>query len=226
MRSGWARRSQRRIAALTTATLVASAAIVFAAPQESSGVPQSRLGVRTAPVLLLSREEVRTDLRLTAAQSKAAEREIESLYSKAASLKGKAGPEVERERRKIDDAQQHWLRTNLSSEQLERLTQIDLQWEGPSALVSRPAVAKILNLSESQRGLIQAALARRRADYGRGPEETQMRAESVLAQETLAALRPEQKDRWFLLLGRPCAFRSGSVAKTAVEAPQTNSIRR
>ena len=41
-------------------------------------LPDDRLGVRTAPVLLLSRPDVRADLRLSPGQAEAAERELAS----------------------------------------------------------------------------------------------------------------------------------------------------
>ena len=114
------------------------------APPETGALPEARLGVRTAPILLLSRPEVRSDLRLSQSQAVDVERVITDLYSKAAELKGKKGQEAVAARRIIDDAQQQWLSSNLTPEQIERLAQIDLQWEGPPALLSRSNVRSIL----------------------------------------------------------------------------------
>src|SRR5262249_44980760 len=88
---------------LATAAAVLSACYAVA---QSNGLPETRLGVRTAPILLLSRDEIRADLRLSEAQIKAADVEISSLYAQAAQIKGKSGADAVRARRAVDEAQQ------------------------------------------------------------------------------------------------------------------------
>lgn len=163
--------------------------------------PSTRLGVRTAPLVLLSRPDVRAELALTPHQASSAEQTLAELHARAASLKGKTGPEVVAARRAIDEAQQHWLETQLSAGQLTRLAEIDLQWEGPPALVSRPGLADALSLSPDQR----TKLARLVTEH----EKRQAQAKDqhadprILAQQTLAVLSSQQQNQWRTMLGRP-----------------------
>src|SRR4051794_37060510 len=88
-------------------------------PAASGGeppLPDSRLGVRTAPLLLLSRPDVRADLGLTSEQALSAERTITELYVQASTLKGKPDAEVLAARRAIDEAQRRWLENQLTAE--------------------------------------------------------------------------------------------------------------
>ena len=51
-----------------------------------------------------------------------------------------------------------WLITNLSPEQLDRLDQIDLQWEGPAAMLTRPFYDESLSLTREQREKLTSCL--------------------------------------------------------------------
>jgi hypothetical protein len=152
-------------------------------------------------MLLLTRPDVRADLRLDAAQARDAEAAVRALYVRAHELKGKSGAGVIAARRAIDDEQQRWLQSRLSSAQLSRLIQIDLQWEGPAALVSRPAVADALGLTPEQRATLRQAVA----ECTRTRSEGVFRAddERELARKTLATLSEPQRARWKAMLGRP-----------------------
>jgi hypothetical protein len=163
--------------------------------------PASRLGVRTAPLLLLSRADVRSELGLTAEQTASAKRTIRDLHVRAQALRGMSGPEIVAARGAIDQAMQEWIDTHLSAEQRTRLAQIDLQWEGPAALDSRPALADALALSPAQRrALTQAVTDRERRRRHQDPKPDD---ERLLAQRALAILAPEQQERWKAMLGRP-----------------------
>jgi len=163
--------------------------------------PTSRLGVRTAPLLLLCRADVRAEVELTGQQATAAERVAAELHAKAAELRGKTGAEVLAARRAIDEAQQRWIDTQLSDKQRTRLIQIDLQWEGPAALVSRPVVAEALALSPQQRSTLSVAVAERNRKRDQGSYKQS--DERLLAERALATLTAEQRDRWKAMLGRP-----------------------
>lgn len=167
-------------------------------------LPDSRLGIRTAPLLLLSRPDVRHDLGLSVEQQAEADRAIRSLYAEAAALRGKPDAEALPARRAVDAMQVRWLAEHLTAEQQSRLEQIDLQWEGPSALITRPSVAQILSLTEPQRSaLAQAVAARHRLRVeGGNPIDDERR----LAEQAMEILRPEQKELWNELLGRPMVF--------------------
>jgi hypothetical protein len=176
---------------------------------EDQSLPDSRLGVRTAPLLLLSRAEVRADLALTPEQAPAAEHEIRALHAKAADLKGQKDSEAVAARRQIDDEQQRWLAGNLSTEQRNRLVEIDLQWEGPSALITRPSVAEALKLTAPQRKSLAEAITRR--DIERSQGKTRPEDEAELTRQTLALLSAEQKAKWKLMLGRPFTVQTATA---------------
>lgn len=177
---------------------------VLLAPSISLGnglpLPTSRLGTRVTPLLLLSRPDVRADLRLTAEQAAKAEQEITELYLQAEALKDKAdAPQIIAARAAIDARGQNWIETQLSVAQRIRLTQIVLQWEGPEALVKRPIVAEVLNLSDAQRQTLTRAVARR--DTLRAQDKHRIEDEHVLAEQSLSALTATQREKWQAMLG-------------------------
>jgi hypothetical protein len=161
-------------------------------------LPDSRLGYRQAPLLLLTRADIRTELGLSPEQVASAERALADLYPKVAALKGK-GPEAVPERRVIDEAQESWLATELSEAQRKRFIEIDLQWEGPSALKSRPVVADHLGLTPEQRAQLAGAIAERNRQRGAGGDVFE--CEKVLMGKVRALLTPEQLARWKAMLG-------------------------
>jgi hypothetical protein len=163
--------------------------------------PASRLGVRTAPLLLLSRPDVRAELALSPEQVASAERTMSDLYVRGAALKGKRGPEIVAARLAIDEAQQRWIDTQLTDDQRTRLIQIDLQWEGPAALTTRPTLAESLALTPVQRHAIVQAVAERDSKKSQG--QYQPADERKLAEATLAVLSAQQKALWRAMLGKP-----------------------
>lgn len=170
------------------------------AADDEAPLPDSRLGYRTAPLLLLSRPDIRDDLGMNADQTASAQRAIRSMYVQAASLKGKPNTEATiRARRAIDEAMQGWIDSRLTPEQKARLVQIDLQWEGPSALISRPVVAEALNLTKEQRGTLENAVRRRRIAREQGRDD----AERLLAEVALSCLGESQRENWKRMLGKP-----------------------
>src|SRR5947209_2102860 len=172
-------------------------------------LPDDRLGMRTVPLLLRSRPDVRADLTLTPEQIRAADHAIAELYNKAATLRGRAGPEVIAARRKIDEEQARWIEHELSAEQVARLGEIDLQWEGPSAVLSRPKIGESLGLTDAQRqGLAQAVEVRNRH---RAKGRPAVEVERQLAEQALAILNTDQKARWKALLGRPFAVQTAAT---------------
>jgi hypothetical protein len=179
-------------------------------------LPDARLGVRTAPLLLLSRPDVQADLRLEPAQIAEARKSIEGLTRRAATLKGRSGPAVVAERRAIDEAQVEWLSKNLTGNQLIRLRQIELQWEGPSALLSRPTVAEQLRLTSEQRQLLAQMISQRNALRAQGKPSKDQAAFTQATNEVLSA---DQRELWESLLGSPCRFAfSGTGQRTHDDA--------
>ena len=179
-------------------------------------LPDSRLGHRQAPLLLLTRPEIRAELKLSAEQTTGAERALTELYARAAALKGKTGPEALAGRRAIDEAQESWLRTSLSEAQRKRLLEIDLQWEGASALKSRPVVADHLGLTNEQRARLAEAIAER--DHQRDADADLFESEKQLTRTVRAMLTQEQQDRWKAMLGH--SFTLHLADKTPSVAPR------
>lgn len=175
-------------------------------------LPDSRLGVRTAPLLLISRPDIQADLKLDPALAAEAMRLLTDLRRQAASVRGQSGPEALKVRRAIDEAQTRWLQVRLTAEQRSRLEQVDLQWEGPAALLTRSRVADSLGLTDPQRAaLSQAIVAKRSAQAeDRAPRER----ERILAEQALGVLTEDQRERWKAMLGTPLAIQP--VAEPAV----------
>lgn len=159
-------------------------------------LPDSGLGMRTAPLLLLTRPEIRADLALDAAHTASVQKTVAELRAKAASLRNQAsGPGLIAARREIDLAMQRWLETELNDTQRSRLAQLDLQWEGPAALVSRPVVGETLAITPAQkRSLLTILQTHAKA----GPE-----GDPRWGERALAVLTPDQAHRWKAMLGRP-----------------------
>ena len=133
-----------------------------------------------------------------------ADRTLNELYQQALALKGQQGQEGRNRKRAIDEASDHWLQTRLTEAQRKRFAQLDLQWEGASAVIKRPVVADHLHLTtEQQTRLSEAVAARnRRRDAG----DDLWDCERQLFEQTRAVLTPEQKQGWFAMLGTPFAF--------------------
>lgn len=183
--------------------LAQSAAAPPGEAAQITSLPAARLGIRTAPLILLSRDDVRAELSLTPEQTAGAEKALTALHARALATK-QMQPEVARaERKVIDDAQAAWVKSNLSPDQLVRLSQIDLQWEGPSALVSRPMVGDVLGLTPEQRSALTRAVEARNA--ARATANYDASHEKTLAEQTIAILTEPQKSRWKTILGKPFA---------------------
>lgn len=180
------------------------------AQAEEWSLPDSRLGVRTAPILLLSRDDVQRDLGFSAEQARSVQRAIHDLRARATALKGQPDAEAIAARRAIDEAQQRWLDNQLDDQQQARLFQIDLQWEGPSAVITRPWLASRLELSDDQRQSLSQALARQetRRNSSEASPVNGHPDEHTLAEAVLAILSDEQSESWRELLGEPIHFQT------------------
>ena len=169
------------------------------------GVPDARLGTPIAPILLLSRADVRDELKLTPEQAAEAEQAISDLYDRARALKGQSGVKADAARREIDRASQAWLAEQLGADQQRRLDQVALQWEGPTALLSRPIVANSLNLTEAQRSALSHAIAARNTRRKDGPPIPE--DEAKLAETVRSVLSQAQQEGWNAMIGLPYTFR-------------------
>jgi hypothetical protein len=179
-------------------------------------LPDTRLGIRTAPLLLLSRPDVQADLRLEPVQITGIHDTINELTRRALALRGKTGVAVIAERRAIDEAQADWLARNLSGNQLARLRQIELQWEGARAMLSRPTVAEYLKLTPEQRQALVRTITQGNLQRSRGASAPQ--AEQAMSDAARSVLSKIQQDLWANLLGTPCRFAMSTVPPRSRDA--------
>ncbi|WP_169972636.1 hypothetical protein [Tautonia rosea] len=195
-----------RFGALTIAAAVAmgmalSASGTGGSPGSGSTswqLPDEAIGARLSPVLLLSRQDVQVELAITAEQATAVEQAIAELLAQASSLRGRSGPDAVAARRAVDEAAQQWIEVSLSEEQQARLAQIDLQWQGASALVSRSTIAASLELTEDQRNRIAETLTQ-----GPAPGEAPLQAHHRMHRDAVSVLSEDQRMRWLAMIGSP-----------------------
>jgi hypothetical protein len=182
-----------------------------------------RLGIQTKPILLLTRADVRADLKLSPQAAAEAQIAIASLRRRAMTAMQKDARVGEAERREIDHIMTEWLRTHLSPQQSDRLHQIDLQWEGIAAVVHRPIVAEFMGISDSQRTSIRSLVN----EHGkaRGAQPPTLQSHAALNSQGLGVLSEIQRDKWQRLLGQPCPFAISAQpvasAGAATTAPAT-----
>ncbi|MGC8638777.1 MAG: hypothetical protein ACP5XB_02730 [Isosphaeraceae bacterium] len=185
-------------------------------------LPDNRIGIRTAPLLLLSRPDVQTDLQLQRSQILGAQSAIEDLTRRGLAVRGKTGPAAIAERRKIDEAQLEWLGKNLTGRQLIRLRQIEFQWEGAGAMLSHPRVPEYLKLKPEQQQALARLISQRNAVRLRGGLAA--RDEPAFNQKVQAVLTESQRELWANLLGSPVRFAATNPpARTRDEATQRAS---
>ena len=205
------------LAALASLALTLSGTGTIAADDEVT-VLDERIGMRTAPILLLARPDVQLELHLDPKQVAGARSTLARLLEEALQLKDQSGPAVAARRRSIDEAMTQWLVLNLAKDQLARLRQIDLQWEGPAAM-SRPFVAEYLKLSDTQRLTVDRLLAAHRQAYrARGRLTTAER--ETFSRQALSVLSSDQRELWDRLLGSPCRWTIGGQAAGARTTPR------
>jgi hypothetical protein len=190
---------------LVRASVVLGVGVLVFAPQARSGHPlDDRLGVRTAPIFLLDRADVQRDLGLEGAQASEIRRKAVELYRRAQVLKGSKASGVVPARRVIDDDASQWITANLAPKQRERLAQIELQWEGATALITRPLVGEYLNLTPEQHKKVARFVADARAAQSPGPWDYE--GHVALERKAIGLLTEKQREQWIQLLGPPCHF--------------------
>ena len=175
-------------------------------------------GSRVAPLLLLSRADVREDLRIAPDQLPEIDMAILDLFEKAAALKGKTGQAAIEGRKAVDEGEKTWLEKHLAPDQIDRLWQVDLLWEGPASMVTRPTVAEALSLSDEQKAALHTALRERNAM--RDKTKDVAAANHQFGVRALSILSNGQKQRWAEMVGHPIAHKPATpTAATASAAP-------
>jgi hypothetical protein len=195
MRSGMALILFRMVTFGTVALTGTSRAIA------EDGVPLARLGLPIAPILLLTRADVRQELKLTPEQVSESERAVAEIFKQASTLRGRKDEQAIAARKAIDDRSVAWISQTLSIAQRDRLIQLSLQWEGPSALINRPLITESLALTREQSKQIDRLVLERNKIRQNGPPN--IADERQLFMATRAILDQNQRDRWLALLGPP-----------------------
>lgn len=200
--------------AILLLALVAGSAPESPATAGRFSLPDRCLGLRMQPLLLLSRADVRADIGLDEQQAGDVDKAIFDFVARAATARGAVGPALVEARRAIDVEAKQWLETHLSEQQYRRLIQVDLQWEGPSSLISRPVIAEHLELTPDQRQAIEAALAARnqqRKAYdqafmaqnkNRLPDAYPQEIELTFAKKAAEILSAKQRQLWSDMAGQ------------------------
>jgi hypothetical protein len=191
-------------------------------PVALGGEPfDDRLGIRTVPIYLLMRSDVQADLKLDPNQVAEAHRAAARLYAKALTLRGKVGAGAVAARRVLDDEESHWLSSHLAPPQLDRLGQIDLQWEGAAAMLNRPVVAEYLSLTAEQQQRVAQVVAEGRSQRVQSPWTSADHVNHT--RRAIAVLTDKQKDLWIHVLGPPCRFAITANAPALPPEPPADS---
>jgi hypothetical protein len=171
-------------------------------------LPDESRGARVAPLFLLSRADIREDIQFPASQVPEVEKAIIDLFNKAADLKGKTGEAAVAQRKLVDESQKDWLEAHLTPDQVDRLSQIDLRWEGPAAMVTRRSVSDTLSLSDEQHAALRRAVLERNAH--RDKTKDVAAAEHQLNLRAMSILSEGQKKRWEKMIGQPIGVRTAA----------------
>lgn len=168
-----------------------------------------RMMGRNVGMMLLMREDVQKELNLSQTQKAKLEQLRQEMQQAMQELRD-LPPEQRRERmqalrQKYDPA------TILNETQRKRLRELELQWQGPFALMD-PEVAKQVGLTEEQqakiRGIIQEAFQSVRGQPGERMQEFQ-KAREQAEKKILEVLTPAQREKWQQMLGKPFEFQGG-----------------
>ncbi len=203
--------------AIASILVLTAAAALAPRARAGEGLPDARMGIRATPILLLSRADVQADIRLSPEQVADAERTLDDLREKARALKGRNDTEAVALRGEIDTASRLWIERKLTPAQRDRLIQLDLQWEGPAAVITRPIVAESIALTDTQRQTLAKMVAEHHGRRGSGPPIEA--DEAKLGRLVYENLTEGQLKRWETLIGPPAPFRGGAKA-VAANAPQ------
>ena len=171
-------------------------------------LPDDRLGIRTAPLLLLSPLTFRSIYDSNGHRSWELKTRSMSANTSSPDPARQDGAAVVAERRAIDEAQLDWLSNNLTGNQLERLRQIELQWEGVPAMLAAPWSAVI---SSSLRNSSKRWHESSPSGTGFEHKAARHRKLSRLFTEKPSVLSNSQKELWANLLGTPFRFAATTV---------------
>jgi hypothetical protein len=189
----------------------------FAKPARGGEPLDDLLGRRTVPIFLLTRSDVQADLKLDPKQVAICGHAAITLQHRALRLRGRKDAGAAAARRVVDQEMSLLLSDNLTPGQLARLDQIDLQWEGAAAMLTRPFLDDSLNLIPEQRKKVAECIADANSQRARGGLTYEDHINHT--RKAIAILDERQRNVWIHVLGPHCAFKVDVRAKTAQNQP-------
>jgi hypothetical protein len=225
----------RKLAALTLAVAAALAGaasaqegeVILAPPPGAPGpgpgvfIAPGLIGSRGSGAMLLRMPQVQSELKLTAEQ-KAKWAALLRRLREAQRVRFQELPDLtsaERAKRQAEwrASDEKQVAALLTADQQKRYRQLQLQQEGLPALLE-PDVAAELRLTDEQRAGVQSALREqgeamrfllRPGPGGFDPEQMHQKIQALFRQrdeKIQAALTPDQRRQWQVMLGAPFAF--------------------
>ena len=189
----------------------------FAKPARGGEPLDDRLGMRTVPIFLLTRSDVQADLKLDPKQVAICGRAAVALQRRAMLLRGRKDAGAAAARRAVDQEMSLLLSDNLTPGQLARLDQIDLQWEGASAMLTRPFLDDSLNLTPEQKKKVTECISAGYAERAKGALTYEDHVDQT--RKAIAILDERQRNVWIHVLGPHCAFKIDVRAQAAQNEP-------
>ncbi len=182
------------------------------------GLPGVGFGGRMGANLswtLLMRDDVQKELNLSE-QQKTKLNQMQQEMRQAMQESRNLPPEQRREQ--MQQLRQKYDPTSiLTDAQRKRLRELELQWQGPMALLD-PNIAREVGLTQEQqakiRGIVQETFQSTRGQPGQPPQPGERIQELQKAREQaekkiLEVLTPAQREKWQQMTGKPFEFQGG-----------------
>lgn len=205
--------------------LVASAVAQSGQPRRGEGNGRPQFGGQQSPRLagmreqgmlasmLLARPDVQKELNLTAQQKAKIEEMQQAMRMAREELRSL--PPDQRRQRMAELRQKNDPTSVLTETQKKRLRELELQWQGPTALMN-PEIAQEVGLTQEQRTKIMGILQeqfqgmRERFQQGGSPDPQALeKAREEVEKKILEVLTPAQRQKWDQMLGKPFTFEGG-----------------
>lgn len=175
--------------------------------------------------MLLMRPDVQKELHLTE-QQKAKINEMQQAM-RLAREELRNLPSDQRRQRMQELRQKNDPQQVLTDAQKKRLHELELQWQGPIALMN-PEIAREVGLTQEQQSKIQGIMMEQfqsmRGQFQQGGGQQNMQALQQAREEVekkvLAVLTPSQREKWNQMLGKPFEFEDGRGFRPGFGGPR------
>jgi hypothetical protein len=200
-----------RSSAIIAFLLLAAACIARAQDEEARKHLLHTLG---GPFIVY-RTNVQEELKLSSDQKQALQEKLPGYLQEALDLEAGDREQKQSIRQKSYEKLWAYLNVILTGEQLTRCRQLELQHEGPAALVGRPEIARELKITDAQRNQFIAVVQdmqkkmeplTREAHSGGDREAIRLRATKIYEDQEgriEAILSESQRKQWKEMYGKP-----------------------